>query len=192
MVRLFVEAIPPVYLCCDRLVTAQDVASASRFQNETRRREHLAWRRIVRRELGAGVVIDYNDVGAPVVDSPNIYISVSHGAEMVAVAIADEAVGIDIEALDRNFDRVQSRYMSDMECALSKDERWAAMVWCAKEAIYKLYGHREVDLVNDIKITDYNPTTQEISATVRTTKNILVKTSLLEECVVLAVATYRE
>ena len=102
MVKLVVEAIPPVYLCCDTLITASDVASASRFQNDSRRREHLAWRRVVRSELGRGVVIDYNEVGAPVVDTPNTHISVAHCAQSVAVAIANEPVGVDIEALDRN------------------------------------------------------------------------------------------
>ena len=72
MVRLIVEEVPPLYLCCDTLLTAQDIASASRFQNERRRNEHLAWRRIVRRELGREVVIDYDDTGAPCVDTPNI------------------------------------------------------------------------------------------------------------------------
>ena len=68
MVRLFVESVPPVYLCCDTLLTAADIASAARFQNDARRNEHLAWRRIVRRELGRDVVIDYNEVGAPIVN----------------------------------------------------------------------------------------------------------------------------
>lgn len=191
MVRLFVEEIPPVYACCDRLVTAQDVASASRFQNDKRRREHLAWRRIVREELGTNVAIDYNVVGAPTVDTPNTYISVSHGADMVAVAIADEAVGVDIEALERNFDRVKSRYMSDVESALDDNHDWAAMVWSAKEAIYKLYGRREVDLMDDIHITAYNPETMELHATVGNVDNIVVKISLVGSRAVVAVATYK-
>ena len=58
MVKLIIEPVPPVYLCCDALITASDVASASRFQNDSRRREHLAWRRIVRNELGRRVVIE--------------------------------------------------------------------------------------------------------------------------------------
>lgn len=190
MVRLFIEEIPPVYACCDRLVTAQDVASASRFQNDKRRREHLAWRRIVRQELGTNIAIDYNAVGAPTVDAPNTYISVSHGADMVAVAIADESVGVDIEALDRNFDRVKSRYMSDMESAISDHKDWAAMVWSAKEAIYKLYGRREVDLMDDIHITAYNPEIMELSATVGKVDNIVVKISFIEGRTVTAVATY--
>lgn len=191
MVRLIIEATPPVYACCDMLVTAQDVASASRFQNDRRRREHLAWRRIVRRELGKNTTIDYNAVGAPVVDTSNTHISVSHGADMVAVAIADEMVGVDIEALDRNFDRVKSRYMSDMEMTLSDHKDWAAMVWSAKEAIYKLYGRREVDLMDDIHITTYNAETMELRATVCLADNILVKISFVDERAVVAVATYK-
>lgn len=191
MVRLFVEEIPPVYACCDRLVTAQDVASASRFQNDRRRREHLAWRRIVRQELGTNIAIDYNDVGAPTVDTPNTYISVSHGADMVAVAIADETVGVDIEALDRNFDRVKSRYMSDLESAISDHKDWAAMVWSTKEAIYKLYGRREVDLMDDIHITAYNPEIMELRATVGNVDNIVVKTSFVDSRAVVSVATYK-
>ena len=191
MVKLIVEAVPPVYLCCDTLITASDVASASRFQNDKRRREHLAWRRVVRNELGRGVVIDYNEVGAPIVDIPNTYISVAHGGERVAVAIADERVGVDIENLDRNYERVKSRFMSPAEEALSDMEEWPAMVWTAKEAIYKLYGKREVDLTEDIHITALNTETMTLSAEVRDTKGIVIEVRIIENSVVVATATYK-
>ena len=191
MVKLIVEAVPPVYLCCDTLITASDVASASRFQNDKRRREHLAWRRVVRNELGRGVVIDYNEVGAPIVDIPNMHISVAHGGERVAVAIADERVGVDIENLDRNYERVKSRFMSPTEEALSDMEEWPAMVWTAKEAIYKLYGKREVDLTEDIHITALNTETMTLSAEVRDTKGIVIEVRIIENSVVVATATYK-
>ena len=191
MVKLIVEAVPPVYLCCDVLITASDVASASRFQNDKRRREHLAWRRVVRNELGRDVVIDYNEVGAPVVDTPNTYISVAHGGDSVAVAIADEPVGVDIEALDRNYERIMSRYMSPAEEALSKMEEWPAIVWTAKEAIYKLYGKREVDLTQDIRIQTFDPELMLLIAEVRDTKGIVVKAQIVENSVVVATATYK-
>ena len=191
MVKLIVEAVPPVYLCCDTLITASDVASASRFQNDKRRREHLAWRRVVRNELGRGVVIDYNEVGAPIVDIPNTHISVAHGGERVAVAIADERVGVDIENLDRNYERVKSRFMSPTEEALSDMEEWPAMVWTAKEAIYKLYGKREVDLTEDIHITALNTETMTLSAEVRDTKGIVIEVRIIENSVVVATATYK-
>lgn len=191
MVKLIVEAIPPVYLCCDMLITASDVASASRFQNDKRRREHLAWRRVVRNELGRGVTIDYNEVGAPIVDKPNTYISVAHGGESVAVAIADEPVGVDIESLDRNYARIKSRFMTPAEESLSTMEEWPAVVWTAKEAIYKLYGKREVDLTEDIHITAFDTRSMTLTAEVRERRDIVVEAQIIENSVAVAVATYK-
>ena len=191
MVKLFVEALPKVYLCCDALIAAEDVASAMRFQNEKRRREHLAWRRIVRRELGAKVHIDYNDVGAPIVDTADRWISVAHGGESVAVAIADNPVGVDIEGLSRDFDRVAPRYMTEEETALSEDRRWACFVWCAKEAMYKLYGRRGVELRGELRVDSFDSESMTIYGGMAYMAQAVVKISLYEDDVVVAVATYR-
>ena len=191
MVNLFVEALPPVYLCCDTLIAAEDVASAMRFQNEKRRREHLAWRRIVRRELGAKVHIDYNDVGAPVVDADGRWISVAHGGESVAVAIADCPVGIDIESVTRDFDRVAPRYMTEAEQSLAADENWACFVWCAKEAMYKLYGRRGVELRGELRVESFDSSTMTIYGGMADMAPALVKISLYEDDIVVAVATFR-
>ena len=191
MVNLFVEALPPVYLCCDALIAAEDVASAMRFQNEKRRREHLAWRRIVRRELGAKVHIDYNDVGAPIIDVKGRWISVAHGGESVAVAIADEPVGVDIEAIGRDFDRVAPRYMTVAELALSDDARWACFVWCAKEAMYKLYGRRGVELRGELRIESFDSESMTIYGYMVDMAKAVVKLSLYDDDIVVAVATFR-
>ena len=191
MVNLFVEALPKVYLCCDALIAAEDVASAMRFQNEKRRREHLAWRRIVRRELGAKVHIDYNDVGAPIVDTADRWISVAHGGESVAVAIADKPVGVDIESLSRDFDRVAPRYMTDAEIALSEDRRWACFVWCAKEAMYKLYGRRGVELRGELRVDSFDSESMTLYGGMADMAQAVVKISLYEDDVVVAVATCR-
>ena len=191
MVNLYVEPLPPVYLCCDALIAAEDVASAMRFQNEKRRREHLAWRRIVRRELGAKVRIEYNDVGAPQVDAAGKFISVAHGGESVAVAIADEPVGVDIESLDRDFDRAKERYMSVEELALSDDSRWACYAWCAKEAIYKLCGKRGLELREELLLEAFDRESMTIYGGVVNMAQAVVKLSHHGDDVVVAVATYR-
>lgn len=192
MVNLFIESIPPLYLCCDTLITAADVASASRFQNECRRNEHLAWRRIVRRELGRDIVIEYNEVGAPVVDAAERYISVSHCRDMVAVAISDRAVGVDIEYMGRNFSGVQTRYMTSQEILLTCDSRWAAMAWTAKEALYKLYGMRGVELRGDITITLLDIEAQYAEALLGGVRRAIVEFKFTENNTVCAVATYKE
>ena len=190
MRRVIVEEIPWLYACCDCDITAADVASASRFQNERRRTEHLAWRRVVRRELGRDVVIDYNEVGAPVVNLEATHLSVAHGAGRVAVAIANKRVGIDIESLERNFESISSRYMSAEEQALSTHKEWGAMVWTAKEALYKLYGERGLDLKRDIVLTAYNPAQSEISALLRAKTKARVEVSLHNDDAVVAVAYF--
>lgn len=190
MVNLFVEHISPIFACCDTLLTAEDVASASRFQREARRAEHLSWRRIVRRELGRGVHIDYNEVGAPIVDTPNIYISVAHTTEQrVAVVIADCPVGVDIESVDRGFERVASRYITSDELALSDHPHWGAMVWSTKEAIYKLYGRRGVDLCRDIRLVEYEADSQRAYALLDDDRRVVVEISFVDDKYVVAVAT---
>lgn len=191
MVKLIVEEIPPLYMCCDRLIAAVDIASAVRFQNERRRMEHLAWRRIVRRELGLDVIIDYNDVGAPVVSQPNRRISVAHGGGMVAVAIADIPVGVDIESLERDFSMASSRYLSVEESQLSDDARWSAMVWTAKEAMYKLYGRRGVDLRTELQVIDYDASSMVSHGIMGGKQRVTVEYSLFDERYVVAVATER-
>jgi phosphopantetheinyl transferase len=191
MVNLFVEALPKVYLCCDALIAAEDVASAMRFQNEKRRREHLAWRRIVRRELGAKVHIDYNEVGAPVVDVGGRWISVAHGGESVAVAIADCPVGVDIENRSRDFDRVAPRYMTEEELSLTESPDWACYVWCAKEAMYKLFGRRGVELRGELKVESFDAESMTIYGGMVNMASAMVKISLYDDDIVVAVATYR-
>lgn len=190
MRRVIVEDIPWLYACCDSDITAADVASASRFQNERRRTEHLAWRRVVRRELGRGVEIGYNEVGAPTLNLENTHLSVAHGAGRVAVVISDKRVGIDIESLERDFTSVSSRYMSPEEQALSTHKEWGAMVWCAKEALYKLYGERGLDLKHDIVLTDYNPEKGEISALLLQTTKARVEVDIHNADAVVAVAEF--
>lgn len=189
MVKLYVEEVPPIYLCCDTLLTAADIASAARFQNDNRRNEHLAWRRIIRRELGRATLIEYNEVGAPTVDTPNRHISVAHSRGMVAVAIADERVGIDIETSERNFERAASRFLSEEERALCSDELWPAMVWTAKEAMYKYYGERGVELDEDLRIVGYDSTRQLMRGELRGEHGVTIAISRHAERYIVAVAT---
>lgn len=190
MVKLFVEPIPPVFLCCDTLLTAADIASASRFQRDSRRNEHLAWRRIVRRELGRDTIIDYNDVGAPTVDKTHTYISVAHTKGLVAVAIADRRVGIDIELRERHFESVKERYMNSHEMQLSEEAAWPAYVWTAKEALYKLYGRRELELVSDLCIVECDSELRHLRAKVADGRFASVEMSTVGDDAVVAVATF--
>lgn len=149
--RLFIE--PP--LAEGELLSLASEAECryvANFKQERRRREALMWRYIVRRELGEDVEIAYNENGAPVLLNREESIGVSHSADFVAVVISDKRCAVDIERLDRNFDRVAERYIRPEEQNLSQDCRLAAAVWCAKETLYKYSDEVGLDFLRDVKV----------------------------------------
>lgn len=135
--------------------TAADLAFVEQYGSASRRCEVLAWRAIVRRELGAEVVISHDDYGAPRVDKPNFHISVSHSRDRVAVLFSNGACAVDIESVERDFRRVASRYLSAEEQTLAERYDIFAEMWSAKEALYKYYKKGRLDLVKHISIGAY-------------------------------------
>ncbi len=149
--RLFIE--PPLSAAAlEGLVTAEELALAEGFGSPRRRAEFLAWRAVVRRELGSDVQIGYDAAGAPTVSAEGTYIGVSHCEGRIAVAISDTPCAVDIEPEGRSFVRAMPRYMTAAERELSSDPLLPAAVWCAKEALYKFSGRAELDLLRDIHI----------------------------------------
>jgi 4'-phosphopantetheinyl transferase EntD len=134
----------------ERLVTAADRESASRYAGE-RRRQHLAWRAALRTVL-PGAEVRYGDTGAPEVEG--VYISVSHTRGLAAVRISDRPCGVDAERADRDMSAVRGRVVSGEEELLADAgrEEFAVSVWCAKEVMYKMSGRRGLDFLRDLKV----------------------------------------
>lgn len=145
-------------------VTQAERAEAARLAPPARRDEYLTWRAVVRRCLGCGVGISYDAVGAPTVDTPDIYISVAHSAGMTAVAIDSGRCGVDIEALDRDFSKGVRRILSARELSLSGRDCWPAAAWCAKEAMYKYYGRRGVNMAREMVLDRVDSEVHRIEA----------------------------
>jgi phosphopantetheinyl transferase len=141
----------------EHLLSNEDMLSAEGFTSESRRRERLSWRALLRAEEPAARV-EYLPSGKPVLKNSHYkHISVSHCADMVAVMLSDVPCGVDVERCDRNFERVQGRYMSDREQSLSCSESLAGIAWCAKEALYKMAGREGVDFLRDITLQSIEP-----------------------------------
>lgn len=174
MSSLFIEPIASEEVLRES-ATCEELNEVARFTAEHRRREVLAWRSIVRRKMGESCKIGHDEWGAPIVDTPNRYIGVSHSKEFVAVIISDEPCAVDIESPDRNFEGVAERYMSNEERKLCCEDGWPAKVWCAKEALYKLYRKGGIDFIEDIKISGYDSDSQIIEASLPDRKHIVVR-----------------
>lgn len=168
--------------------TAEDIAFVEQFGAESRRREVLAWRGLLRRELGEKCQISHDEYGAPKVDIPAIHISVSHSRECVALVISDNPCAIDIESVERDFCKVTRRYLSSSELQLAEQYDLFAEMWCAKEALYKLHSKGGLDFVKDISIIDYKPSDGVLVATILGGEPIEVQTLRKEGLVVAVIA----
>lgn len=133
-------------------VTAEERAEAQRMGSVRRRREWLTWRALVRRELGAGVRIAYDEVGAPVVAGCEAHISVAHCPGRVALCISPNRCAVDIEPETRDCSRAADRFMSPGERTLSEDPLLPLVVWCTKETLYKYAGRKGLDLLRDLRV----------------------------------------
>ena len=136
--------------------TAEDLAFVEQFGSVSRRCEVLAWRAIVRRELGCDVEISHDEYGAPILNKSNVFISVSHSRDRVAVLFADSECAVDIESAERDFSRVATRYLSNEEQQLAEQNDLYAEIWCAKEALYKYYKKGGLDFARDMAIKEYD------------------------------------
>ena len=104
----------------------------------------------MRRELGDDVGSAYDALGAPVLANRAVHISVAHCAGRIAVCASPERCAVDIEPQARDFSRAASRYLTPEAEALSDEALLPGIVWCAKEALYKLAGRRELDFRRDL------------------------------------------
>lgn len=147
-----IESLPSVERLAGLLVTDEERCRAGEFGSQHRRAEYLAWRSIVRRELGADTEIYYSENGAPRLRNRKEHIGVSHSADFVAVIISDKPCAVDIERLSRNFSGAASRYITAAERGLSDDRRLEAVLWCAKETLYKYSGRQGLDFLRDLCI----------------------------------------
>lgn len=146
--------------------TPEELSYVEQFGSSRRRCESLSWRAIVRRELGQECQISYDEYGAPTVDAPNIHISVSHSCDRVAVLFSNRECAVDIECRERNFRRVSTRYLSVSEQSIAEHYDIYAEMWCAKEALYKLYKKGNLDFVEHISIHEYRKSDGVLLATI--------------------------
>ena len=68
-------------------------------------------------------------------------------------------MGIDIEKINPSIEKIACRFVrAEEEKFISTTERlnYLYIIWCAKEALYKLYGKRNLDFLKQIKIDSFS------------------------------------
>ena len=106
----------------------------------------VAIRELVERQGDVYRGVRKDEFGKPHLVGVNQHISLSHTAGWAAAALhRTNPVGIDVEPIREQFRRVVPRVLSKTEIVhAANDLNRLAMYWCAKEALYKLYGKRQL------------------------------------------------
>jgi 4'-phosphopantetheinyl transferase len=129
------------------------------FEKISRSKRHLHWlgtRVLLRTMLRTDEYIDCKiDMhGKPYLVSLPYHISFSHSFDYAAVMMSRTApVGIDVEQIKEKVERIAEKFMKPEELAFIGDKHRIEQLyvcWCAKEAIYKCYGQKEVSFIDNV------------------------------------------
>lgn len=125
-----------------------------KLASEKRRAEFLAVRALLAELTGKFRTIGYKNNGSPFLPDEKINISISHSANLAAVLLHAKNAGIDVERLGRKVREIAHKFLSEREKdfaeATSDPEKWMTVMWCAKEAVYKMAGAEGVDFIGQI------------------------------------------
>lgn len=99
-----------------------------------------------------------DEFGKPFLKELNQQISISHSYPYVAVQIhQSESVGIDLEQPKDKLLKIAHRVLSEAELEdAGKDIVKHCVYWCAKEAMYKIYGKRGLHFENQLNLTPFS------------------------------------
>ncbi|WP_128543000.1 4'-phosphopantetheinyl transferase family protein [Larkinella soli] len=107
--------------------------------------------------------------GKPHLIGMDAHVSISHTQGWAAAVLHhSRPVGIDIEPFREQFTRVVPRVLSEGEIAHADgDPARLAVYWCAKEALYKLYGKRNLTFREHLHIEPFPDAPDRLTGHVR-------------------------
>ena len=126
-----------------------------KYSFEKRQAEWLATRLLIRQLIGAEYKIEYLQTGKPVIIHHHYkHLSISHSREFAVVLLHERCnVGIDIEDISRDYNRIEKRFLSEPELLfVAKNKVLQCIYWCAKEAVFKLVEEDGIDFKRQILI----------------------------------------
>jgi phosphopantetheinyl transferase len=131
------------------------------FTNPKKRLEFLAGRLLIR-QLLSSMTLPFTGIhkvpyGKPYLKNLEHHISLSHSYPYVAAIVdAKKVVGIDLEQPKDKLFRIAPRIHAPEELADAGDNLVKHCVyWCAKEALIKVYGKKDLTLSENLKIAPF-------------------------------------
>jgi 4'-phosphopantetheinyl transferase len=130
----------------------EEQAILTSFTHSFRRIQFLATR-LLFQTLVPDAKIKYDENGKPITDLENINLSISHTGKLIAILINKDCCGIDIESIHPKIERIAHKYLSEVELLECKKDPIVERLhvhWAVKEAMYKIYGFKNISFKTDI------------------------------------------
>ena len=137
----------------------KEVAALEKMKGH-RRLEWLAGRWLLHQMSGRedrGACLK-DEFGKPYLENSLYEISISHSRKLSAVMASPRLVGVDIQKLVGKIERIAYKFMRPVEIdSLSEKYRLEHLhvYWGAKEALYKVYGRKQLDFREHIFIEPF-------------------------------------
>lgn len=93
------------------------------------------------------VELEYDPHNRPYLKGRSEHISISHSHRWLAISIhKTNETGVDVELIREKVSHIKHKFLCDEEMAFAHDDiEKMILLWTCKEAIYKVYGKRELD-----------------------------------------------
>ncbi len=138
----------PLLTNCD-ILTHQEQVTYNLRGGDKRKEEYLLVRWLAKEAVGETIL--YKDNGAPYILNNRLYISISHCPDAVILMVSSSPCGVDIERIDRNFERAANRFITSQDLPIT-DKKHQAWYWCTKEAVFKAHSGSIKNILSDIVI----------------------------------------
>ena len=137
-----------------------EISYLDSLANGKRNLHWLSTRVLLRRMMNTDDYIDcqVDANGKPYLANFPHHISLSHSFDYAAVMISkNKAVGIDIELIKDKIERIAHKFMDKNELSYIIEDRMEHLYacWCAKEAIYKLHGKKNISFLDHIRLKPF-------------------------------------
>ena len=124
-----------------------------------------------------GIIKD--EFGKPQFRTSNKELSISHSNGYTATGFHEVPIGIDIQTFVSKIYRIQKKFTTPDEIALYSerlDHIYSLhLIWTIKEAVFKLYGRKELPFIDGIQINSIDSLEKEILSEGEIIKNGLSK-----------------
>lgn len=134
-----------------------DLSELHALSNEARQIEWMTIRGILIDFVKDFTDITYDDHRKPHLVNSNHHLSISHSHHMVAIAIDQNKVcGIDIQHLTPKIEHIKEKFLNANELLKSKNanEVLLTLYWSVKEALFKVYGKKDIFLKDNISVNE--------------------------------------